>query len=173
MSVYPGCLPGHLAACLSSCCQGGWSFVLSLSLCTHHIATHCQPIDHPHDRPPCISVTTHPQHYRWAKSYFRNKVIVSRWLEFLDVVLKIPFGEVKHTEFSPKRSLSLSLSPSLFLLLPLSLFLCLPPSLSLFAGLVSASATLLSQNIKGSSPTCWPLWSMFCVFVFVCEANMC
>lgn len=67
---------------------------LCLSLSTHHIATHAQPIDHtqncPH--PPYISVTTHWKAYRWAESYFRNKVILSRWLEFLDVVLKIPFG---------------------------------------------------------------------------------
>ena len=56
-----------------------------------------------------------------------------------------------------------------------ALSLSLSPSLPLFSGLVSASALLLSQNIKGSSPTCWPLWSMFCVslcvfaFVSVCE----
>ena len=58
--------------------------------------------------------------------------------------------------------------------LSLSLFLSLP----LFSGLVSASALLLSQNIKGSSPTCWPLWSMFCVslcvfaLVSVCEGHI-
>lgn len=31
----------------------------SVSLCTHHIATHIQPIDHPHNCAQHISVTTH------------------------------------------------------------------------------------------------------------------
>lgn len=52
-----------------------------------------------------------------------------------------------------------------------------PAALSLSRPPLPASATLLSQNIKGSSPTCWPLWSMFCVFVFACQcvcvANTC
>lgn len=44
-----------------------------------------------------------------------------------------------------------------------------PEALSLPPPHPPTSATLLSQNIKGSSPTCWPLWFMFCVFVLACQ----
>lgn len=63
MSVYPSCLPGHLAACLA-----GWMIGGPFSLRAHHIATHCQPIDHPRTRPLYVSVTSHWQDCKWAKS---------------------------------------------------------------------------------------------------------
>lgn len=57
LSVYPSCLPGHLAGCLSGCCCCGWSWpplslYCSLSLTYYsHIATHVQPMDHSHNCP--------------------------------------------------------------------------------------------------------------------------
>ena len=66
------CLATWLPACPAARLVDRWSSLpflsLSLSLCAHHIATRCQPIDHPHDRPPCVSVTTHRQDHKWAKS---------------------------------------------------------------------------------------------------------
>lgn len=94
------------------------------------------------------------------KSYFSDALIASRWQEYLDVVLKIPFGGVKHTaayswrRLGPPSPSHLTRLPPLSLLLsPLQLRFCL-------------------KNIKGSSPTCWPLWSalffFFPIFVSFC-----
>lgn len=102
LALLPAWPPDCLPACPAAAAVVGHgppiSLSLTCSLClslgTHHIATHALPIDHPQNcpQPLYISVTTHWKAYRYAESYFRNKVILSRWWEFLDVVLKIPFG---------------------------------------------------------------------------------